>query len=406
MAKVKAKLRLSSIEGKAGTIYYSVSHKKIVRHITTNIHVLPEHWNQEKQRITAVGKDVKRMQNRIDSDLTVLRRIIRELESGQRPFTTHEIISRFRTPERHVVVLDFFREQMQLFVDCNKRGTAMNYRSAANVLSTFLGDKKFCFSELTAQFVEEYNDYLLRKGLIRNSQSFHMRILRSVYNKAVRRGYTEQTHPFRDVYTGIDHTRKRAVNEDVISQLIHLEIKDKEALVLARDMFLFSFYTRGMAFVDVAYLRKSDIQGGVIHYVRRKTGHELSIRVEPCIQAIIDRYTSRVRRTPYVFPVLKTKDEAECFQRYKKELRKYNSRLSQLSKRLGLEYNLSSYTSRHSWATMARNHNVPIAVISAGMGHASERTTQIYLASLENTVIDNANKGLLDKFNNLEENGQ
>ena len=400
MAKIRVKLRPSSVEGKAGTIYYQVSHKRAVRCINTNIRLHPGAWDSERQSVMESVADGGRMQNRIDSDMNTLHGIVRELESRRCDYTADDIAERFRAPERHVSVNSFLHEQIEFLTDCNRLGTAVNYRRAASALSAFLRGRDMCFSELTAQFVEQYSDYLLRKGMVRNSLSFHMRILRAVYNKAVRCGFAEQTFPFRDVYTGIDRTRKRAVGESVISRLINLDVERKPLLCFARDMFLFSFYTRGMAFVDMAYLRKSDIREGVIRYTRHKTGQELAIRVEPCMQTIIDRYADRAGKTPYVFPILRSEDRDECFRRYKSELRTYNSRLLRLSGLLGLEYSLSSYTSRHSWATMARNHNVPLSVISAGMGHTSERTTQIYLTSLENSLIDSANRGLLDTFNN------
>lgn len=399
MVKIKAKLRLSTIEGKTGTIYYCVSHKRLIRHINTNIRVQPDAWNEDAQRILPSVDDTCKMQNRIDSDMAELIQIVHELKSSEREFTADEVISRFTEPERRISVMDFFQEQIKFLTDCNKLGTAVNYKRASSTFASFLNGRNVCFSELTSCLVEDYMEYLSRKGMVRNSLSFHMRILRAVYNKAVRRGYAKQTFPFRDVYTGVDNTRKRAVGEDIILQLMCLDIGHNFSLSFARDVFLFSFYTRGMAFVDIVYLKKTDIQDGIIRYVRHKTGKELAIRIEPCMQAIIERYADMVRTTPYVFPVLKNEDSEECFRQYKLELRTYNNRLARLSRLMGLDCNLSSYTSRHSWATMARNHNVPLQVISAGMGHSSERTTQIYLTSLENTLVDSANKGLLDSFN-------
>ena len=396
MVTLKVKLRPSSVEGKAGTIYYSVSHRRVVRHITTKIHLMPEDWNEEKQCILSEEATPDRRQNRIDSDMAALRRIVRELENRPEALSADNIVCRFRDPERHVSVLPFIEEQIRFLTDCARLGTATNYRRAAAALAGFLNGRDLYFDELTLCFVEGYKDYLLHKGLTRNSVSFHMRILRAVYNKAVRRGYTEQTFPFREVYTGIDRTRKRAVSEHVISRLMRLELDDRPCLSLARDLFLFSFYTRGMAFVDMAYLLKSDIQDGAIHYARHKTGQQLTIRVEPCMQTIIERHAAE--GTPFVFPLLDRKDPVACFRRYKTELRLYNARLAKISELMGLKHHLSSYASRHSWATLARDRNIPMSVISAGMGHSSERTTQIYLTTLENSLIDNANRRILESL--------
>ena len=304
--------------------------------------------------------------------------------------------------EQPMSVLSFLNKQIQILTNGHRLGTAMNYRRATNTLASFLADRDLHFPEITSQFIEQYSDYLLQKGMVRNSLSFHMRILRAVYNKAVRYGYTEQNFPFQNVYTGIDHTRKRAVGEDIIARLIHLKIKNKPYMNLSRDIFLFSFYTRGMAFIDIVYLRKSDVQDGIIRYTRHKTGQQLAVRIEPCIQKIIDRYAKATSKSPYIFPILKSEDGTICYHQYSIALRRHNYRLQKLSHLLGLTRPLSSYTSRHSWASMARKHNIPISVISAGMGHSSEHTTQIYLTSLENSVVDTANKGILEVFQKQE----
>lgn len=247
---------------------------------------------------------------------------------------------------------------------------------------------------MTEQLISDYNAFLVQRGLVRNSISFYMRIMRAVYNKAVRQKLVEQTYPFSDVYTGIDRTRKRAVSESVISQIYKLELAERTPLALARDIFIFSYCTRGMAFVDVAYLKKENIQNGMICYARRKTGQLLSVRIEPSIQRIIDKYSSL--SSTYVFPILTSTETKKTYDEYQTAINNYNRFLRQLSKMLPEGCKLTSYTSRHSWATAARNHNVPISVISAGMGHTSEQTTRIYLTMLENSVIDDANQGIIN----------
>ena len=204
----------------------------------------------------------------------------------------------------------------------------------------------------------------------------------------------EQTAPFKNVYTGIDRTRKRAVGESVIARFIGLDLSRSAPLSLARDLFLFSFYTRGMAFVDMAYLRRGHIRDGRIRYVRRKTGQEIVIRVEPEMQRIIGRYTNEDHS--YVFPILKSANPEKMYAEYRIALSYYNRLLKRLCTPAGVPQRLSFYTARHSWATAARNHQVPVSVISAGMGHTTERTTQIYLPLLENSVIENANRGILE----------
>lgn len=397
---VKVKLRVSRVPGKAGSIYYQLTHQRLTRHITTRVRLLPEQWNAAGEQVILDGSGhLSVCQYQIDSDLTLLKRIIRELVRDGRPYTVDDVIVRFNASLRGATVLAFLREQIAHLTKNNRLGTARNYTRTYNSFAAFLGGADLPFTAFTESLVEEYNAYLMRRGVVRNSVSFYMRILRSVYNKAVRQRLAEQTFPFGSVYTGIDRTRKRAVDERLIGRLRGLDLHDSAPLSLARDLFIFSYSTRGMAFVDMVYLRKKDLKEGAIHYVRRKTGQRMTVHLETCMREIIARYEPSTREIAYVFPVLSAEDPIKAYSQYQVALNYYNRQLKRLSAMLGLEGGLSSYTSRHSWATAARNHKVPLQVISAGMGHTSERTTQIYLSALETSVIDSANRKILASLN-------
>lgn len=393
MATIKVKLRPSSVEGRPGVIFYQVTHNRKSRHITTRLRINPSLWDADEGKLALGVPDRSIIQSRIDSDLLLLRRIISELDNRGTDYKVEDIINRYKSPQSHILMLDYMQTQIERLKAANRLGTAKNYEKTMHSLKAFLGNVRLPLSALTEQVISDYNAFLVQRGLVRNSVSFYMRVLRAVYNKAVRQKLIEQQHPFTDVYTGIDRTRKRAVSESIIAQLHRLELEEGSPLALCRDMFIFSYCTRGMAFVDIAYLRKENLQNGMICYARRKTGQLLSVRIEPGIQRIIDRYASRER--PYLFPLLSSTDAVMAYGEYQVALNTYNRFLGRLSKMLGSGVKLTSYTSRHSLATAARNHNVPISVISQGMGHTSEQTTQIYLAMLENSVIDDANHGII-----------
>ena len=353
----------------------------------------PDEWDTISEQVVVSVADKSIIQNRIDSDIALLKRIVKDLNNSGVTYSVGDIVKRFKSPECHVLVLDFMQNQIRLMRNANRLGTALNYEKRMKNFVKFLGGVNLPFSAMTEQVIADYNAFLVQRGMVRNSISFYMRIMRAVYNKAVRQKLVEQSHPFTEVYTGIDRTRKRAVSESVISQLYKLNLAEGTPLALARDIFIFSYCTRGMAFVDIAYLKKENIQNGVICYARRKTGQLLIVRIEPSIQRIIDRYSSAL--SPYVFPILTSTETKPAYAEYQVAINNHNRQLRRLSKMLPAGCKLTSYTSRHSWATAARNHNVPISVISAGMGHTSEQTTQIYLTMLENSVIDDANQGLI-----------
>ena len=294
------------------------------------------------------------------------------------------------------VVETFIEEQIKQLKEEHRFGTANNYEKTKRSLESFLRNKKLTFTNFNEQLIADYNTYLISKGLMRNSISFYMRNLRAIYNKAVKQKIVRKKDLFLEVYTGIDKTRKRAVDERLISKLYNLKLDNNDVLSLTRDIFIFSYCMRGMSFVDIAYLKKTDISNGVISYCRRKTGQLMNVRIESCMQYIINRYMDE--KSEYIFPIIKSDDKGEAYKQYRSAINIYNRNLGVLSDMIGSGCKLSSYTARHSWATAARKHDVPISVISAGMGHSSETTTQIYLKSIEDDVVDRANAEIVNKL--------
>lgn len=293
--------------------------------------------------------------------------------------------------------VDFIDERIVALSDSNRIGTANNYRRAKSSLMNFLDGEDLKFSQVDSAWVEDYSDWLMKRGMLRNSASFHLRILRAVFNKGVRRGLAKSDNPFSVAYTGIDKTRKRFVDRDVIMKLKELDLSESPKLEMTRNLFLFSLYARGMAFIDIVFLKMENLKGDEIIYRRRKTGQLLRVKVEREMRDIIKEFRKDGGESEYVFGLVKAgEDIPEMYADYERCLSNYNYGLRKLSKMLGLEEPLSSYTARHTWASLAYKWEVPVAVISAGMGHTSETTTRIYLASLDSSLIDAANRRLLD----------
>ena len=404
MATVKVKFRASTVPGKAGTIYYQLCHLGTGKQITTAFRIQPQQWDAGRGEIAASADSdpvLSGYRRRISYDLFLLRRIIRRMDDSGRRYTLADVVASFRNPGMQTTVLAFLTKRIEDLKQKRKWGTAGNYLRALHSFEAFLAGDDLPLGLLNEEVVMKYNDWLAKRKIERNSVSFYMRILRASYNEAVRQDLVEQTYPFRNVYTGVDRTRKRAIDENTILRLQQLDLRHTPALAFARDLFLFSFCTRGMAFVDVAFLRKSDVRDGAISYTRQKTGQRLTVRLEPCICRIIERYGHIDPESPYLFPILSAEDLQTAYKQYWTALSYYNLKLKRIGKMLGGELSLSSYTPRHSWATVARNRNIPLSVISAGMGHSSERTTQIYLDSLENSVIDRANHGIVKWLNKI-----
>lgn len=245
---------------------------------------------------------------------------------------------------------------------------------------------------LDAITVEDYQAYLFGCGLVANTVSFYMRLLRAAYYRALEESGMLRREIFKHVYTGVGQTPKRALKLCMIRRIKDVDLSGRPELEYARDMFMFSFYTRGMSFVDMAYLLKSDLSSGVLHYRRRKTGQWLHIRWERYMQEIVDKY--HVGNSPYMLPIVRPSSTSLRSQ-YRGQQTKINKALKAVARLVGMDSNLTTYVARHSWASIARTKNIPISVISEGMGHESERVTRIYLASLDSAVIDKANHTIL-----------
>lgn len=273
--------------------------------------------------------------------------------------------------------------------------TAETYTVSLNSFRRFRRSKDVPLSEIDSDLVEAYQAYLKQCGTSPNTSSFYMRNLRAIYNRAVEKDLVVQRFPFRHVYTGVDKTIKRAIPLTAIQKIKQLSLQPNSSVELARDIFLFSFYTRGMAFVDIAHLKKRDLRNGVLTYRRRKTGQQLSIKWEECMQAIVDKYQDRC--SPFLLPLIDKNDDTARAQ-YLCKSHNINRNLKSIGQKVGLSIPLTMYVARHAWASIAHSKNIPLSVISEGMGHDSEMTTRIYLASLDNSVIDQANSIILSSL--------
>lgn len=277
------------------------------------------------------------------------------------------------------------------FRDLGKQSTADNYLCALKKLKLFRGSKDILLEDLSGNLMKEFQQYLIDKRLSRNTISLYMRNLRAAYNYAVDEGIvSDNRHPFRKVFTGLEKTRKRACKQDIIRRLIALPLKE-EALAQVRDFFLFSIYTQGMAFVDVAHLTRANLKNGRLVYSRRKTNQRIEIDLLSPALRIIRKYEEGEREGDYLFPILYNVKNGEPVK-YTTALREYNRRLHRISVRLDLSSHLSSYTARHTWASIAKWMGVNDRVISEAMGHNNLATTVIYLASLDSDIIRSANQ--------------
>ncbi len=396
MATVKVKYRPSVQEEKEGTIYYQIIHNRVIRQIRTDYRIFREEWDNGKHAVVITTGDreafLRTVREGVARDLKRLNAIIGRLEGDGGNFTADDVVKKFQEPADEPCFFSFMEEVIARLKRLGKTRTSETYTAALNSFMRFREGRDILPDEIDSDLIEEYEVYLKGCGVSLNTVSFYNRILRATYNRAVEKGLTPQRHPFRNVYTGMEKTVKRAIPFEAVRRIKELDLSLKPLPDFARDMFLFSFYTRGMSFVDMAYLRKSDLKNGMLSYRRKKTGQQLHIRWERCMREIVEKHPNTT--TEYLLPII-TDPTASDRKQYENALHLVNRKLKKVAEMVGLSVPLTMYVSRHSWASTAKRKNIPLSVISEGMGHDSETTTQIYLASLDTSVIDEANKLIL-----------
>ena len=396
MASVNVKFRPSISIDKEGTIYYQIIHNRVIRQLRTDYHIFQSEWDDSCNSVVVTANNRRNhllsIKERIIWDIRRLKAIIAQLERMENSFTAEDIIIKFQKQASEQSLFNFMQSVISQLQQMGKQRTSETYSATLKSFMQFREDKDVLLDEINSDMMLLYEAYLLNRGITKNSSSFYMRILRAVYNRAVEKDLISNRSPFKHVYTGVDKTIKRAIPLKAIKQIKNLDLSLHPSLDFARDMFLFSFYTRGMSFIDMAYLRKKDLSNGILSYRRRKTGQQLFIRWEKCMQEIVDKYDNPL--SEYLLPIIKPMNGDNRTQ-YQNAMILINRKLKILGKMVDVQLPLTTYTARHSWASVAKLKNVPISVISEGLGHDSEMTTQIYLASLDNAVVDKANAQIL-----------
>lgn len=399
MATVKIKFRPSTVDGGQGTIFYQVIHNRVARQQKTGYRLYGYEWNSHLTEVVLPRFNDERkrylseISDKIHMDVKSFQKIISGFEHSGCDYTADDVIAEFVSDNPENYLFSFMEGVISNLKTLGKIRTSETYTATLSSFKRFREDKDLTLDEMDTDMMMAYEAYLKRSGVSPNSSSFYMRNLRAVYNRAVEKELTTQRYPFKHVYTGVEKTLRRAVPLKTIKQIKEMDLSMNPTLGFARDMFLFSFYTRGMSFVDMAYLRKKDLNGNILSYRRRKTGQQLFIKWEMCMQEIVDKYDNPLSQ--YLLPIIKPLSEIDERKQYIYTAHNINRSLKVIGNQLGLSVSLTMYVSRHAWASIAKSKNVPISVISEGMGHDSEATTRIYLASLDTMAIDKANSMIL-----------
>ena len=333
--------------------------------------------------VVKMNRELRKMRNRIDTR-------IRQLERAGEEFTVEDILTQnaFGTGKPQFYLLRYINAQIERKQELKKVGMAAAYKSTRSSLAKFIGRPDVRMSEVDLAFVRRYEDFLYSNGASGNTVSYYLRNLRSLYNQAVTDGYHPRgEYPFAKAQTRPAKTVKRALSRTDMQNLADLNLENEPELEFTRDLYLFSFYAQGMAFVDIVLLKKTDICNGVLTYSRHKSKQLIRIVVTPQMQGVIDKYNTE---NEYLFPII-SGEYASGYQKYRLALGRINRHLKKIAVVADIKVPLTTYTARHTWATLARDYGAPISVISAGLGHTSEEMTRVYLKDFDVSMLNQVN---------------
>lgn len=400
MASVKVKFKPSTLVNGEGTIFYQIIHKRKVRRLFSDYHVFPSEWDDKRCNVVRSSnadrsRHIINLRRCIGCDVERLKRIILHLDYQGIDYQCEDVIAEFNNFCDEYSLYNFIEELIERMKQGGRSSTAENYRSTINSFKKFRQYEDILLDAINSDIIESYESWLRGNGVTRNTTSFYMRILRAVYNRVVEDEIIKDKKPFRRVCTNVEKTVKKALSFNLIKQISQMDLTHAPKVDYARDMFMMSFYLRGMSFVDMAYLKKTDLADGVIVYRRRKTGQQLTIAWMPEMQKLLDRYPDN--ESEYLLPIICS----PCYdtrKKYKNVAYNINYSLKKIAGMIGLTIPLTLYVARHSWATAARQSGASISVISEALGHESEATTQIYLASLDTSAVNETNARIIRKL--------
>ena len=288
---------------------------------------------------------------------------------------------------------EYAEKQIEDLLTANRIGTARSYKGVVAVLKTYCKNRDLKFQQIGFSFLNNFELNHKSKGNGVNGLAVYMRTIRSIFNKAIREGIVEkELYPFDDYKIKTAPTEKRALDWSLLESIIKLKLKPSHPCFNARNYFLASYMMYGMNFTDMAFLKKTDIKNGRIVYRRRKTAKLYDVKISDSLNTLLSHYDNA--DSEYVFPIIKRDTPILQSKDILWARKRYNTKLKDIATECGIDQNLTSYVSRHSFATQAMLKQVPINAISAMLGHSSLKTTEVYLKSLPSNILDEYNESI------------
>jgi integrase/recombinase XerD len=391
-------------------IYLRLSKDRKVKYLATGQYCNPKHWNNNKGEVNAKNPYYKSVNIQIQNFKTARANIYNNTLTNEvkEKLNLAGFMALVKPQKGNTPALgtDFFvliKSKIKSLKDAGKMGTAKYYNDSLNSISLYETKSKLDLTEINLQWLEGYEEFLKQRNCIASGIAVRMRAIRTIFNKAVMDGTVNLGYyPFKQYKVSkLKGTKKiRSISESELQAIKALDVSHDTYLQLAQNLFMFSYYVGGINFVDMMLLKQSNIinNGNRIEYIRAKTKGEFNLKLTPPAKAIIDQYRANAKTTGHVFPILNIGNvtPTQIANRKHKMLRRFNKDLKTIGLLANIDFDLTSYVARHSFATHLKDKNIPTDVISEALGHQNIMITQTYLKRFGNDVTDNALDKLLE----------
>lgn len=357
----------------------------------------PELWDSKLQQPKSKHPHYHELKNYLATKEKEVQQAFLDLQSQNRPFTVDDIVNKLSLSikVKNTTVFKYFDEHIQKLIEAGKVGYANVFRESQRQLKKFRNDKDLTFYDLNPVLIKKFDEFILKRGVKLNSAFVYVRTLKTLVNKAISDGLVDERHnPFKGISFAKyrkDKPPKRALTKDQIEAIKKFNPEQDKKLQFAKDLFLFSYYLRGMNFTDLAYLKWKDIKADQVNYIRKKTNEPFKIKmIAPALSILAEFKNYYEGEESYVFPILSERHETPVQKDYRidKVMKIVNGSLKDISTKLEFPEKFTFYAARHSFATISRNGGVPVGMISEALGHNTERTTQMYLDSFDSDKMN------------------
>ncbi|MFC2118079.1 phage integrase SAM-like domain-containing protein [Bacteroidota bacterium] len=391
MATIKLRIKKQQVlsDGTHPIVLQLIFNRK-KRIINTGHSCTLNQWNHQENIVNRRYPNSVNLNNVLRGKLNEAERIMLDLEGSNKSYTIDDLVDSISGKKYDIRAFKYSDTVIAKLKKEKKYGNADVYQTCLNAFKTFRNERDLEFADIDYKMIRDFEASLNERGVKVNTISNYMRTLRAIINRAIKEGVAPETaYPFKHYKIKNEKTQKRAISKDDINKIRDLELQEGSPLMLARDIFMFSFYMQGMNLVDIINLKVSDINKDRVQYKRKKTKQLFSVRLTEPSMAIIKKYNDLTNPKSNIFHTpLDRRNPHLSYQNFKRWI---NGRLKKIAEKAELNVPLTTYVARHSWATIAKREGIPTAVISEGLGHDSENTTQIYLDSFDNKVLDDAN---------------